>query len=209
MKRYGPWRLAVFVSAWIPLLLWFYQGWTLQLGTDPGKTLVDRLGLATLILLLITLAMTPFRYLTGWGGWLAVRRQLGLWSFAYAVLHVVGYGVFLLALNWGQLLADLVKRPYIVVGALAWLCLLLLALTSNRFAMRRLGTRWKTLHTLIYPALLLALLHMLWIVRSDLKEWSLYAAVGFALLVLRIPSVAGWLASGRIALFSQKVQKNR
>lgn len=208
MKRHGPWRLAVFFSGWVPPLLWLYQGWTLQLGPDPGKVLVDRLGLAALVSLLITLAMTPLRRITGWGGWLAVRRQLGLWSFAYAVLHLLAYLFFLLALDGEQLMNDLVDRPYIVVGALAWLCLWLLAITSNRFAMRRLGKRWKTLHALVYPALLLALLHMLWIVRSDLKEWVLYAGVGFGLLALRLPSVSRWLGLHALP-FMQEFRKTR
>ena len=189
--RYPFWRLAVFLAACVAPALWLYQAWIFALGPDPGKVLVDRLGLGTLILLLITLAMTPLQRLTGWPGWIVVRRQLGLWCFAYVFMHMSAYAVFVLGLDWSQLGVELVKRPYIIVGALAFLCLLALAVTSNRYSQRRLGARWKKLHRLIYVILALGLLHMFWIVRADLKEWSLYAVIGAVLLSLRIPMIAG------------------
>lgn len=188
--RYVFWRLGVFVAACIAPALWLYQAWIFDLGPDPGKVLVDRLGLGTLVLLLITLAMTPLQRMSGWAGWISVRRQLGLWCFAYVVLHMLAYGFFILGFDWAQLGVELVKRPYIIVGSLAFLGLLVLALTSNRYSQRRLGARWKKLHRLVYVILALGLLHMLWIVRADLKEWVVYASIGGVLLVLRVPSVA-------------------
>lgn len=188
--RFLFWRLSVFVACCIAPVLWVYQAWIFALGPDPGKVLVDRLGLGTLILLLITLAMTPLQRLTGWSGWIVVRRQLGLWCFAYVVMHMTGYAFFILGLDWGQLGVELVKRPYIIVGSLAFLCLLALAVTSNRYSQRRLGARWKKLHRLSYLILGLGLLHFLWIVRADLKEWSLYAGIGALLIALRIPAIA-------------------
>ncbi|RMQ44155.1 Sulfoxide reductase heme-binding subunit YedZ [Pseudomonas cichorii] len=188
--RYPFWRLGVFLAACVAPVLWLYQAWIFALGPDPGKVLVDRLGLGTLILLLITLAMTPLQRMTGWAGWIAVRRQLGLWCFAYVVLHMTMYALFILGLDWGQLGVELVKRPYIIVGSLAFVGLLALAVTSNRYSQRRLGARWKKLHRLVYVILGLGLLHMLWIVRADLKEWALYAAIGVGLLVLRVPMIA-------------------
>ncbi|NWB87031.1 MULTISPECIES: protein-methionine-sulfoxide reductase heme-binding subunit MsrQ [Pseudomonas] len=187
--RYPFWRVGVFIAAAIWPLLWLYQAWSLALGPDPGKVMVDRLGLGTLILLLVTLSMTPLQKLSGWPGWIAVRRQLGLWCFAYVVLHLVAYLVFVLGLDWSQLAVELRKRPYIIVGALGFLCLLALAVTSNRYSQRRLGKGWKKLHRLVYVILGLGLLHMLWIVRADLKEWTVYASIGALLLVLRIPVV--------------------
>ncbi|MDY7568059.1 protein-methionine-sulfoxide reductase heme-binding subunit MsrQ [Pseudomonas sp. RTC3] len=188
--RYPFWRVGVFVAACVAPILWLYQAWSFALGPDPGKILVDRLGLGTLILLLITLAMTPMQRLSGWAGWIAVRRQLGLWCFAYVVMHLSAYAVFILGLDWAQLGVELIKRPYIIVGSLAFVCLLALAVTSNRYSQRRLGTRWKKLHRLVYVILGLGLLHMLWIVRADLKEWAVYAVIGALLLVLRIPAIA-------------------
>ncbi|VXC48493.1 heme-molybdoenzyme heme-containing subunit YedZ; cytochrome b subunit [Pseudomonas sp. 8AS] len=203
--RYRNWRLAVFVATLCPLLLWLYQGLMQSLGADPGKTLVDRLGLGALIILLLTLAMTPLRRLTGWGGWIAVRRQLGLWCFSYVLLHVCGYLLFLLGLDFAQLLDDLRERPYIIVGVLAFTGLLALALTSNQYSIRRLGKRWRQLHRLVYFILGLALLHMLWVVRSDIGEWLLYAVIGVVLLLLRLPALAGRL-SGHLAGVTKAAQ---
>ncbi|ATE75770.1 MULTISPECIES: protein-methionine-sulfoxide reductase heme-binding subunit MsrQ [Pseudomonas] len=187
--RYLFWRIGVFIAAAIWPLLWLYQAWADVLGPDPGKVLVDRLGLGTLVLLLITLSMTPLQKLTGWSGWIAVRRQLGLWCFAYVVLHLSGYTAFILGFDWSQLGIELRKRPYIIVGVLGFLGLLALAVTSNRYSQRRLGVRWKRLHRLVYVILGLGLLHMLWIVRADLREWAIYASIGALLLVLRLPPV--------------------
>ncbi|MHC8399161.1 protein-methionine-sulfoxide reductase heme-binding subunit MsrQ [Pseudomonas sp. MDT1-17] len=187
--RFPFWRIGIFIAAGVWPLLWLYQAWEDVLGPDPGKVLVDRLGLGTLVLLLITLSMTPLQKLTGWAGWIAVRRQLGLWCFAYVVMHLSGYTAFILGFDWSQLGVELRKRPYIIVGTLGFVCLLVLAVTSNRYSQRRLGSRWKKLHRLSYVVLGLGLLHMLWIVRADLKEWAVYAFIGALLLVLRIPHV--------------------
>ena len=199
--RFPLWRLAVFVSIAAWPVYWLYEAWIFALGPDPGKVLVDRLGLGTLILLLITLAMSPLHKLTGWGGWVAVRRQLGLWCFAYVLLHLTGYCFFILGLDWGQLGVELRRRPYIIVGAICVLLLLPLALTSNRYSQRRLGARWKKLHRLIYPVLILGLLHFFWVVRADLREWSVYATAGLVLLLLRVPGI-----NRRIPRFRKKKQ---
>ncbi|KTC44436.1 sulfite oxidase [Pseudomonas sp. ABAC61] len=188
--RHSLWRIGVFMAVMIWPLYWLYEAWALLLGPDPGKVLVDRLGLGALVLLLLTLSMTPLHKLTGWPGWIAVRRQLGLWCFAYVVLHLSAYGVFILGLDWSQLGVELRKRPYILVGSLGFLLLLSLAVTSNRYSQRRLGARWKKLHRLVYFVLGLGLLHMLWIVRADLREWAVYASLGAVLMLLRLPPVA-------------------
>lgn len=188
--RYPLFRLGIFVLASIWPLWWLYEAAMNALGPDPGKILVDRLGLGALIFLLTTLSMTPLQRLTGWAGWIVSRRQLGLWCFAYIVLHMTSYMVFVLGLDWGQLGVELSKRPYIIVGALGFVGLLALAVTSNRYSQRRLGARWKKLHKLVYVILALGLLHFLWVVRADLKEWAVYAGIGAFLLVLRIPLFA-------------------
>ncbi|MBA4242994.1 MAG: protein-methionine-sulfoxide reductase heme-binding subunit MsrQ, partial [Pseudomonas sp.] len=191
--RYRLWRVGVFIAASLPPMYWFYGAMLGLLGPDPGKVLVDSLGLGALVLLLITLAMTPLQQLTRWGGWIAVRRQLGLWCFAYVVLHLAGYVLFIAGLRLELVLRDLSERPYIIVGALAFVGLLALTVTSNRFSIRRLGRKWKALHRLVYVILLLALLHMLWVVRADLGEWLAYALVGGVLLLMRLSVVAGGL----------------
>ncbi|QNH07791.1 protein-methionine-sulfoxide reductase heme-binding subunit MsrQ [Pseudomonas sp. B11D7D] len=191
--RYRLWRVAVFLAALVPPLYWLYCAVFGLLGPDPGKVLVDNLGLGALILLLITLAMTPLQQLSRWSGWIAVRRQLGLWCFTYVTLHLSGYVLFIAGVRLDLVLRDLSERPYIIVGALAFIGLLALAVTSNRFSIRRLGRKWKALHRLVYVILLLALLHMLWVVRADLSEWLAYALIGGALLLMRVSVVASVL----------------
>ncbi|EST16970.1 ferric reductase like transmembrane component family protein [Pseudomonas putida S610] len=188
--RYPWFRLGIFLAGCLFPAWWLYEASINLWGPDPGKVLMDRLGLGALVFLLISLCMTPMQRVTGWPGWIVVRRQLGLWAFAYIVLHVLAYLFFILGLDWGQLTVELRKRPYIIVGALGLLGLLVLAVTSNRYSQRRLGARWKKLHRLVYAVLGLGLLHFLWIVRSDLREWAVYAFIGLLLMVLRIPVVA-------------------
>ncbi|KSW28051.1 protein-methionine-sulfoxide reductase heme-binding subunit MsrQ [Pseudomonas citronellolis] len=197
------WRASVFLLALIPPLYWLYLAWIFALGPDPGKALVDNLGQGGLVLLLLTLAMTPLQRLTRWNGWILVRRQLGLWCFTYICLHLCAYLVFILGLDWTQLGVELRKRPYIIVGTLGFLGLLPLALTSNKYSMRKLGSGWKKLHRLVYVILALGLLHMLWVVRSDIERWSLYAAIGVFLLLLRLPPVARQLPALRARFASR------
>jgi sulfoxide reductase heme-binding subunit YedZ len=187
--RYPWWRLLLFCSVASVPCYWLYLAAAAALGPDPGKVLVDNLGQGALVLLLASLAMTPLRTLTGWSGWIAFRRQIGLWAFGYAALHLAAYLYFLLGLEYGKFAAELVERPYIALGAIALVGLLTLAMTSTRWSMRKLGKRWKKLHRIVYPTLLVVLLHMLWVVRSDAGQWSLYATVAAVLLAARVPSV--------------------
>lgn len=187
--HYPLFRFAAFLLACVWPLYWLAQAVLDALGPDPGKVLVDRMGQGALVMLLVTLCMTPLQKLTGWAGWIVVRRQLGLWCFAYVLMHLCAYLFFILGLDWGQLGVELRKRPYIIVGSLALVGLLALAVTSNRYSQRRLGARWKKLHRLVYVILGLGLLHFLWIVRADLKEWTVYAVIGGLLMLLRVPSI--------------------
>jgi methionine sulfoxide reductase heme-binding subunit len=118
------------------------------------------------------------------------RRLLGLYAFFYACLHLSTYVVLDLGGYWAQVLEDVVERPYITVGFLAWLGLLALALTSTQGMMRRLGRRWTQLHRAVYAVGVLGVLHYLWLVKADLREPLIYAAIVALLLLLRIPAVA-------------------
>lgn len=184
------WRLGVFAAALLPLLWWSWRVAVHAAGPDPGHYLLLNTGQGGLCLLLLTLTLTPLSRLTRWRGFALIRRQLGLWTLAYALLHLACYALFILGLDWSRLGGELVERPYITVGALALLGLTALGATSNRRAMRRLGARWKTLHRLVYVILPLVLLHYLWVVRADLGQWSLYAAAGLALMLLRLPPLS-------------------
>ena len=157
-----------------------------RLGADPVAAITHATGDWALRLLLLCLAMTPLRRLLGQPWPLRFRRLLGLYAFVYACLHLVTYLVLDLGGYWTQIFDDIVKRPYITVGFTAWLLLLPLALTSTRGWMRRLGRRWGQLHRLVYAVGVLAVLHFLWLVKSDLREPLIYAAVLALLLGLRV-----------------------
>ncbi|WP_462379459.1 protein-methionine-sulfoxide reductase heme-binding subunit MsrQ [Pseudomonas sp. Marseille-QA0892] len=189
-------RFLLFIGLVVPPCRWIYQASIFALGPDPGSVIILNLGQWALALVLSSLCMTPLQQLTGWK-WVAFRRQLGLWSFAYALLHGLAYLTFILGFDWLRLGEEIQRRPYILVGLLAFVCLLALAATSNRRAMRALGRNWKRIHRLVYVAVALALLHMLWIVRSDVGEWAIYCAVFIGLIVLRVPVVAAMLKERR------------
>lgn len=195
--RHIWWRLLIFITAASVPFYWLYLAGIAALGPDPGKVLVDNLGQGALVFLLCSLAMTPLQRLSGWSGWVSFRRQLGLWAFTYAMLHLSAYLYFLLGLDFSSFGTELIERPYIAVGAVALMGLLALAATSTRWSMRKLGKRWKQLHRLVYPVLLIVLLHMLWVVRADAGRWVLYASVAALLLLARLPAVAHRLAGFR------------
>ena len=181
---------AVFLLCLLPLLRLVAGifGWAgADLGVNPVETMQDTLGIWGLRLLLATLAITPLRVLAGWPRIMAFRRMLGLYAFAYILLHFLFYLFVDQAFDWQQLAADIVKRPYITVGFTALLLLLPLAVTSTRAAMRRLGRRWQTLHRLVYPAAVLGCVHFWWQVKADVREPLVYAGIAALLL--------GWRAA--------------
>jgi len=130
--------------------------------------------------------VTPLRQVTGEPRLLRFRRLLGLWVFAYASLHFAAYLVLDLRGWWAQVWDEIVQRPYITVGFAAWLLLLPLAVTSTRGWMRRLGRNWGRLHRLVYAVAVLAVLHFWWVVKSDIREPLLYAAILAVLLGWRL-----------------------
>ena len=184
------WRVGVFLAALAPLLVWGWQVAVNAAGPEPGRYLLLNIGIGALWMLLLTLSLTPLTKLTRWKGFALIRRQLGLWTLAYATLHMLSYALFILGLDWTLLGSELVKRPYMIVGTLALIGLAVLGATSNRWAMRRLGKRWKPLHKLSYPILGLVLLHFFWVVRADLGEWAMYAALAALIMATRLPLVA-------------------
>jgi len=159
---------------------------TQQLGADPAKTIVLFTGEWTIYFLFISLAVTPLRRLLGWN-WLGIhRRMLGLFALYYALLHLASYLIFILGLDFSRFFAELMKRPYITVGLPAFFILVALGFTSTQSMMRRLGKNWIKLHRLIYLALLLAWVHVLWQVRASYFEAAVYAVITAFLLGIRI-----------------------
>lgn len=174
----------------LAILVWqfldVYRTGSDALGADPVAEVEHRLGLWALRFLLIALAITPLRQLSGQAVVLRFRRMLGLYAFAYASLHFAAYLALDLRGYWVQVFEEIAKRPYITVGFAAWLLLVPLAITSTRGWMRRLGRRWGLLHRLVYPIAVFAVLHFWWLVKSDIREPALYAGVLAVLLGWRV-----------------------
>lgn len=188
-------KTVVHLAALTPLAILLWQIWSVAksgsnaLGADPVAEIEHRLGLWALRFLMLTLAITPLRQLTGWNVLVRFRRILGLYTFAYASLHFATYLGLDLRGYWSQVFEDITKRPYITVGFLAWLLLVPLAVTSTTGWIRRLGRRWAQLHKAVYLIAVLAILHFWWLVKSDIREPLLYAAIAAVLLGWR-----GWKA---------------
>jgi sulfoxide reductase heme-binding subunit YedZ len=176
------WVAALAPAAW--LVRGVMQG---ALGPNPIETLTHTTGMTALVLLLVTLAVTPFRRLTGWNPVIRLRRPLGLFAFFYAVCHFSIWFVFDMVFNVSWMLEDIVARPYITVGMAAFLLLIPLAVTSTKGWIRRLGKRWTKLHRLAYVATALAVVHFFWLVKSDYRQPILLAACLGVLLLVRTP----------------------
>jgi sulfoxide reductase heme-binding subunit YedZ len=162
-----------------------------SLGANPAEALIRGTGDWTLRLLCLTLAVTPLREWTGLAGLVRLRRMLGLFTFFYAVVHLLCYAWLDMGLVPADVARDIVKRPFILVGFAALVLMLPLAATSTDSAIRRLGgARWRLLHRLVYGVALLALLHFFWMRagKNDFAEWSVYATVVAILLGWRVRS---------------------
>ena len=176
----------VFLACLVPL---FVLGWRVYgdlLGANPIDEIADATGQWTLRFLLITLTATPMKRLFGWTWPLRIRRMLGLFAFFYASLHLLTYVWLDQFFAWGEIWLDIMERPFITVGMLAFTLLVPLAATSNRAMIRRLGKGWKKLHRLAYIVPLLGVVHFWWLVKADVSEPLVYGLVLLVLLVLRL-----------------------
>jgi len=160
-----------------------------QLGANPAETLIRATGDWTLRGLCLTLAITPLRVLLGWPELLRFRRLLGLLTFAYACLHLLCYIGFDMGFEWADIVSDIPKRPFVLVGTLAFALLLPLVVTSWNGAIRRMGAqRWQALHRSVYAVAVLAILHFWWM-RSGKRNFTevwVYGLILAALLGWRI-----------------------
>jgi methionine sulfoxide reductase heme-binding subunit len=180
-------KVIIWIAALTPLSWLIYCGLSDQLGPDPGKALVDGLGLWALRLLLITLLLRPLRDITGKSIFIRVRRLVGLFCWFYASLHFAASVFYVIGYSWSDLLKAFSEKTYIILGLLAWLLLAVLGVTSNRWSQLRLRRRWSVLHRSIYLIALLACLHFIWLVRSDYWQSLLYFAFALILLAWRLP----------------------
>jgi sulfoxide reductase heme-binding subunit YedZ len=150
------------------------------------ETLSHRTGDWSLRFLLLTLAVTPLRRLTGWNGLQRFRRMLGLFAFFHVCLHFGVYLIFDQFFDLSAIIADVAKRPYITVGFAAFVLLIPLAVTSTNRMIKRLGRNWQRLHRLVYLIAILGVLHYLWLVKADLREPLMYAGILAVLLGYRL-----------------------
>ncbi|HET9515653.1 MAG TPA: protein-methionine-sulfoxide reductase heme-binding subunit MsrQ [Gemmatimonadales bacterium] len=184
----NPTRLKplIWIAGLAPLAWLVWQGFRDNLTADPVKYLTHFTGRVTLIILFVTLTVTPIRRLSGWNGIIRLRRLIGLFSFFYAVIHLMIYLTFDRGFVFTELGEDILKRPYITVGFTAWLMLLTLAVTSPQAMVRRLGRRWQTLHRIIYVIPALGLVHFLWAQKKDPAPVIPYAMAAGAILLIRL-----------------------
>jgi methionine sulfoxide reductase heme-binding subunit len=181
-------KAAVWALCLTPAGLLVWRGFTGGLGANPIEFITLRTGFWTLILLMVTLAITPLRRVTGWNRVIQFRRLLGLFAFFYATLHFLTYVALDLFFDFSAVAADIAKRPYITVGFAAFLLLIPLAATSTKGAIRRFGRNWLRIHRLLYVSATLAVLHFYWkkSAKSDIAEPLLFAGILAALLLFRV-----------------------
>jgi len=186
MRVKPVYKAVLFLACLVPLGVLVWDAVTANLGANPVEALLHRSGDWTLRFLLVVLAVTPLRRLTGWNALVQLRRMLGLFAFFYACVHFTVYMALDLQFDWGFIGEDIAKRPYITVGFTALLLLLPLAATSTNKMMRRLGRRWKRLHRLVYLIGVLGVIHYYWLVKADVREPLIYAAILAGLLGVRL-----------------------
>ena len=177
---------SIFFMALIPFIWLLLKVFQNDLGPDPAQALSIETGEWALRFLLLTLAITPFRQIFRMAEIARLRRMIGLFAFFYASIHFLSWMAFILGFRWLAIAEELVERPYITVGFLAYVILFLLGVTSTNSMVRRLGKNWKRLHRFVYAASILAIVHLLWILRTDVTEAVIYGVLLAILLGYRI-----------------------
>lgn len=182
-RKIPTWPL--YLGALIPPAWYFYAGLTGQLGVDPVKAMEHKIGLLGLQVLIASLCVTPLRRHLGLN-LIKFRRALGLIAFFYIVLHLTVWIVLDVQIM-SQIIADIYKRPYITIGMAGFVLMIPLAATSYNAAIRKLGRKWRQLHKLVYPAVLLGGVHFVMLRKGWQLEPLLYVAAIVVLLLLRVP----------------------
>jgi sulfoxide reductase heme-binding subunit YedZ len=185
VRRYKP---LVFLVCLYPLIRWLWLGYTDGLGANPAEFLIRSSGIWALVVLLLTLTVTPFRRLVGQPALVSLRRILGLFAFFYSALHVLGWALWECNFSLSFMIGDIIQRTFILLGTLAFVPMIALAVTSTNGWIRRLKRNWQRLHQLVYPIGILSVWHF-WLMRTgknDLAEPYVYGAVLLALLAARV-----------------------
>lgn len=180
-------KLLISVNALIPLSYLLYDWYGGRLGPNPVEYFLRATGVLTLVFLIVTLSITPLRKAFGWNGLIKYRRMLGVYAFAYAFVHLLTYSVFDKSLAVTNIISDVIQRPFIAVGMLAFSMLVPLAVTSTNAMIKRMGGKnWARLHKLAYPAAILGVIHFWMIVKSDIFYPAIFAVVLAVLLAYRL-----------------------
>jgi DMSO/TMAO reductase YedYZ heme-binding membrane subunit len=180
-------KILIWLNALIPLALLGYDAVRGQLGVNPVEFFLRTTGVLTLVFVLVTLSITPLRKITGNNQLIKYRRILGLFAFFYGTVHLTTYFVFDRGGSLSSTVSDVVQRPFILFGMLAFFLMIPLALTSTNASIKRLGgKRWQLLHRLIYVTAIAGVIHFWMIVKSDIRYPALFAFVLAALLLARI-----------------------
>jgi len=202
--RTHPIKIAAHIGALIPLvwLTWAYLSDNLTV--NPIQAATQRTGDYAIVLLVLSLAITPLYTLTGIRQVTALRRLLGLYAFFYAALHLAIFIGWDYGFDWGLVIPEIFAKQYTVVGLISGLILLALAITSFKWWMKRLGKNWKRLHQLVYLAGMLVVIHFAWarkgdILRltGDIQQPLILGAIVLLLLFLRLPAVRKWISNSR------------
>ena len=182
------WKPLVFLACLLPFALVVTDALEItgKLGANPIEAIMDRFGNWSLRFLLITLAITPLRRLSGWNSLVRFRRMLGLFTFFYVFMHFLTWLVLDQGLLMSAILEDIIERPFITIGFAALVLLTTLALTSTNGIRRRMGRHWQTLHNAVYLISILGVWHYWWQVKKDITEPLIYAAILAVLLGYRI-----------------------
>lgn len=180
-------RFVIFVNCLVPLLLLAWDGYHNRLGANPLDFITRATGKLALVFLLISLAVTPLRKLTGWNQLVKYRRMLGLYAFFYAGLHLLTYVWFDNFFDLKVITQEILKRPFISVGMLGFLLMVPLAVTSTNKMIKRLGGRgWSRLHRSVYLVAILGVVHYWMLVKADIRGPLLFAGVLTLLLGYRV-----------------------
>ena len=196
MKRTRLLKAGILVVGLVPIAALVAGAFTDDLGANPIEYITRETGSFALMFLVVTLAVTPLRRVTGWNDLIRVRRMLGLFAFFYATMHLLTWVVLDQFFAVSAMVEDVVERPFITAGMATYLMLLPLAVTSNAAMIRRLGgRRWQRLHRLTYCAAIGAVVHFWWLVKADVREPQRWAAVLTLLLGFR----AWWILRARLS----------
>lgn len=184
------WKPAVFAASLLPAVLVVSDAFEItgSLGANPVEAIQDRFGIWGLRFIMITLAVTPLRQISGWNWVLRFRRMLGLFAFFYVLMHFLTWLVLDQGLLMSAIAEDIVKRPFITLGFTAFLLLIAMAATSTNGIRRRLGKRWQQLHRSVYVVGILGVWHFWWQVKLDTSEPAIYAVILAILLGYRLAS---------------------